>query len=128
MTTLDKTTEIGQQVDAAFHFGGLLIRAVGYLFVYSIADRYDCGPAILTGVLLGDFIGQIMKVFMSWNLGLLGQLGDLFLIGIVFLMVRSMMTWPDDPAMRAILGLTAFGLFVGHAGNAALTRLTPAEI
>ncbi len=127
MTSLDETTRIDEQIDTAFHFGGLLIRCVGYLFVYAIAGRYDCGTAILTGVLLGDLAGQSLKVVWDWRRGLLNRLGDLFVIVIVFLMVRSSTTWPDDPAMRAILGLAAFGLLVGHVGGTALTRLGPSD-
>ena len=123
MKSLDDTAAIGRTVDTAFHYTGLAVRAVGYLAVYALADRYDCGPAILTGVLLGDFLGQAIKVFVNWHNGLLAQIADLFLIGVVFLFVRSSMTWPDEPAMRAILGLSAFGLIVGHTGNLMMSRV-----
>lgn len=127
MTALDKTTEM-EHVDAAFHYGGLLFRAVGYMLVYALADRFDFGRSMLTGVLLGDLIGQAAKVAWSWRYNVLGQLGELLLIGVVYLLVRSMMVWPEDPAMRAITGLSAFGLLVGHVGGSVLTRIGPSDV
>lgn len=127
MTSLDRTSDM-DHVDAAFHYGGLLIRAVGYLAVFVIAKNYDFGAAMLTGVLAGDLLGQSCKVVTNLSHGLLPQLCELAFLGLIFLFVRGMLVWPDDPAMRAIAGLAAFGLIVGHVGGSMLTRLGPSEL
>ncbi len=71
-------------------------------------------------------LGQAMTHILRDGRFLLFCLASL-MVGIVYLMVRSMIEWPDDPAMRAIMGLSAFGLFVGHVGGSLLTKLGPSE-
>lgn len=125
MTSLDETRDIGTAVDATFHYGGIMVRAVGYLIVAAIADRYCFGQAILTGVLIGDLSGQLIKSIVRWHEGPLMQIGELLMIGIVYLFVRPMLGWPDDAALRAIIGLAAFGVLSGHIGGSVLMRLGP---
>ncbi|MCA8949867.1 MAG: hypothetical protein KDE27_10220 [Planctomycetes bacterium] len=122
VTSLDETTAIGRTVDAAFHYTGLLVRAGAYLLVYAFADRYDCGPAILTGALLGDFLGQLVRVFADRHHSIVSRIADLALIGLVWLLLRPDTIWPEHNAMRAILGLAAFGVLVGHAGKLLTAR------
>ena len=114
-------------VEAAFRFGGLLLRAGVYAFVYAIADRYDCGRALLTGLLLGDLLGHLLSLAWQWRDGLVQVLAELGLLAIVFLFVRSQMVWPDELPLRAILGLAAFGVFASKIGGSLLTHLGPSE-
>lgn len=116
-----------QQVDAAIRFGGLLLRALAYAAVYAIAGRYDCGAAILTGVLAGDLGSRLAALSWQWREEPLQSAAELALLGIVLLCVRSQMTWPDDQALRAIVGLTAFGVFTAQFGGTVLVRLGPAR-
>jgi len=124
MTSLDESRGTGH-IDAAFHYGGILLRAFGYMFLYAIAHNYDCGQAILTGVLFGDLLGQLVKMVWHWRNDVLTQIGELILLGVVWLLVRSMMVWPDDQALRAILGLAAFGVLSAQLGGAVLSRFGP---
>ena len=118
--------ELGlDRADAAFRFGGLLLRAFVYTFVYAVADFHDCGRALLTGLLLGDIVGHLTALLWQWRDGLVQVLAELALLGLVFLWVRSQMVWPEDLSQRAILGLAAFGVFAGKVGESLFTRLGP---
>jgi hypothetical protein len=115
------------RIDAAFSFGALLLRAAAYAFVYSIADVYDCGRAILTGVWLGDITSHLISLAWQWRDAMAQVLAELALLGIVYLFVRSQLVWPQEPPMRAILGLAALGVFSGGVGGTLLTHLGPSE-
>lgn len=120
--------ELGlERVDAAIHFGALLARAAAYAFVYAIADVYDCGRAILTGVWLGDVIGHLVGLAWQWRDAALQVLAELALLGVVFLLVRSQLVWPEELPLRAILGLAAFGVFAARVGGSLFTQLGPSE-
>jgi len=116
-----------QRVDAAIRFGGLLVRALAYAGIYAIADRYDCGQAILTGVLAGDFLSRLVSIAWEWRDGMLQFAAELALLLLVFLFVRSQMVWPEDLALRAIIGLAAFGVFSAQIGGTVFTRLGSSE-
>lgn len=116
-----------RRVDAAITFGGMLARALAYAAVYLLAGNYDCGPAILTGVLAGDFGSRLVSIAWEWCDGLLLFTAELALLGLVFLCVRSQMVWPEDLALRAIVGLAAFGVFSVQIGGTVLTRLGASE-
>lgn len=120
--------ELGlDHVDTAIHFGALLLRAVAYAFVYAIADLYDCGQAILTGVWLGDVVGHLVGLCWQWRDGIAQVLAELALLGLVFLFVRSQLVWPEELPLRAILGLAAFGVFSARVGGTLFTQLGPSE-
>jgi len=120
--------ELGlDRVDAAIHLGALFARAAAYAFVYAIADVYDCGRAILTGVWLGDVVGHLIGLAWQWRDALVQVLAELALLGLVFLFVRSQLVWPDELPLRAILGLAAFGVFTTRVGGTLLTQLGPSE-
>ena len=120
--------ELGlHRVDAAIHFTGLVVRAAIYAFCYAIADVYDCGRAVLTGLLVGDVAGNLLALLWEWRDGLLQAAAELALLGLVFLFVRSQLVWPDDLALRAILGLAAFGVFAAKIGGTLLTQLGPSQ-
>lgn len=125
MATDDERTL--ERVDAAIHLGALLARAAAYAFVYAIADVYDCGRAILTGVWLGDVGGHLVSLCWQWRDAAAQVLAELALLGIVYLCVRSQLVWPDDLPLRAILGLAAFGVFASRLGGSLLTQLGPGE-
>ena len=114
-----------QRVDAAVGYVALFARALAYAAIYAVADRYDCGRAILTGVLAGDIGSRLLSIAWEWRHGLLPVAAELLLLGIVFLFVRSQMDWPDDQALRAIVGLAAFGVGSVQIGGALFTRLGP---
>ena len=126
MTTTDGGLTV-QRVDAAIRFGGLLVRALAYAAIYALADRYDCGRSILTGVLAGDIGSRLVSIAWEWRDGLLQFAAELVLLLLVFLFVRSQMVWPEDLALRAIVGLAAFGVFSMQLGGAVFTRLGPSE-
>lgn len=113
------------QIDAAIHFGALLVRAAVYTFVYAVADLFGCGRAILTGIWLGDVVSHVVQ--LAWNRRdtLVQGLAELALLGIVFLFVRSQLVWPQEPPLRAILGLAAFGVFSSRIGGSLFTQLGP---
>jgi hypothetical protein len=119
--------ELCNRVDAVIGYSGLVLRALAYTFIAVIADQYDCGRALLTGVLAGDMLSRLFALALDWRDQWISVVSELILLGIVFLFVRSSLVWPDEQAMRAILGLAAFGTFSAQVGGSLLTRLGPGE-
>jgi hypothetical protein len=120
--------ELGlHHADAAFRYAGLLVRAVVYSLCYAAADAYDCGRALLTGLLAGDIAGNLIALLWQWRGALLQAGAELALLAMVFLFVRSQMVWPDELPLRAILGLAAFGVFASKVGGTLLVQLGPSE-
>lgn len=116
-----------QRVDAVFHWGGFALRAACYAALAATAGHYDFGPALLTGALLGDAAGQLASLAWKGRDQLATAAGTLLLLGGTWFVARANLGWPDDPAQRAILGLSAFGALVGAIGGSALTRFGPDE-
>lgn len=114
-------------VDTAIHFGALLARAAAYAFVYAIADVYDCGRAILTGVWLGDVAGHLFGLAWLWRDALVQVLAELALLAVVYMCIRTQLVWPAELPLRAILGLAAFGVCSTRVGGTLLTQLGPSE-
>lgn len=111
-----------ERVDAAVGVVGLLLRAAAYAAVGSVATHYDCGRAILTGVLVGDLAGSVAGLVQRGH-SALQALAELALLGIVLLWVRDDLVWPADQALRAIAGLAGLGVFAGRLGGSVLTRI-----
>jgi hypothetical protein len=116
-----------QRVDAAIGYGALLLRALAYAVLYAMVDHYDCGRAMLTGALVGDIGSRLVSIVWQWRDEPLHFCAELLLLGVVFLFVRSQMVWPDDQALRAIVGLAAFGVGSVQIGGELLTRLGPRQ-
>ena len=116
-----------QRIDAAIGYGALLVRALAYAVLYATVDHYDCGRAMLTGVLAGDVLSRLVSIAWQWRDEPLQFCADLLLLGLVFLFVRAQMVWPDDQALRAIVGLAAFGVGSVQVGGTLLTRLGPSQ-
>jgi hypothetical protein len=114
--------------DAPFHCAALLVRACLYGGLYAFVDRYDCGGALLTGLLLGDLVGHLVSLAWQWRDGLANALGEFTLFALVFVCVRAQLVWPEEPAMRAILALAAFGVFSARVGGSLLAQLGPGEV
>jgi hypothetical protein len=113
-------------IEHAVDLAALVLRALAYAGFAAFASRYDCGQAILTGVFAGDAAASVVAT--AWAARDRRQaLGELAVLGLVFLWVRAGLVWPDDQAQRAILGLAAFGVFVGRAGTTVLSHLGPRE-
>jgi hypothetical protein len=127
MTSTEQGLEqdVEQRVDAAIGYAALLVRALFYAGIWATVDHYDCGRAMLTGVLVGDIGSRLVSIAWEWRDGLLQVGAELLLLAIVFLFVRSQMVWPDDPAMRAIIGLAAFGVGSVQVGGQLLVRFGP---
>lgn len=109
-----------QRIDASLGVAAVLCRAIGYWLVWAVGRHYEFGQAFLTGVLAGDLIGQAARTVLDRRGGVLLQLGQLAFLAIVWLLVRPSLGWPDDQAMRAIVGLAAFGAMIGHVGGGCL--------
>lgn len=116
-----------ERVDTAVQVTALLLRAGAYALVGGLADQYDCGHAILTGVLTGDLAASVAGLVWQRRGHAAQTVAELVLLGIVYLAVRGDLAWPAEPALRAILGLAAFGVFVTRTGGAMLTDLGPSK-
>jgi len=125
MTSTQQGLEV--RIDAAIGYGALLVRALAYLALYATVDHYDCGRAMLTGALAGDVGSRLVSIAWQWRDEPLHFCAELLLLGVVFLFVRSQMVWPDDQALRAIVGLAAFGVGSVQIGGELLTRLGPRQ-
>ncbi len=119
--------QIGHRVDAAFHWMGLFVRAGVYAFVGSIAVHFDCGRAVLTGLLVGDFAGHLVSLAWQWRIGIANAVAELALLGLICLWARAQLVWPEELPLRAILGLCAFGVFASRIGGSLLTQPGPSE-
>lgn len=107
-------------VDGAFGAVGLGARVLVYGLVGSFANRYGCGPALLTGALVGDFAGSVVRTIWVRNHGLGLVVIEWVVLVIAWLWLQDQLRWSADPADRALLGLAAFGVFAGRVGSAAL--------
>jgi hypothetical protein len=126
MTAAERELTI-QRLDATIGFAGLFARALAYSAIAALANQYDCGRAILTGILAGDLSSRLVALALEWSDSRLAVAAELLLLGLVFLCVRSWLWWPDDQAERAIVGLAGFGVFAGQVGGSLLTRLGPGD-
>lgn len=115
------------RIDTALQVTALLLRAGAYALVGGLADHYDCGHAILTGVLTGDLAASLAALVWQRRDHAVQTIAELTMLGVIYLFVRGDLVWPVEPAMRAILGLAAFGVFVSRTGGAMLTDLGPRE-
>ena len=111
------------RIDAAIEFTSLLVRALAYAGMATLASHYDCGCAILTGLFVGDVAATIVGLFTGPRHRLMQACAELGLLLIVWFLANGDMTWPADPATRAIIGLAAFGVFAGRAGGGLMTRI-----
>lgn len=105
------------------HVGGVLLRGAAYALLATFASRYDCGQALLGGVVAGDLAAALLTAGFRWSTDRRQVLVELAVLAAAFLWVRGWLVWPEDPAQRALFGLAAFGVFVARAGGTALTRI-----
>ncbi len=111
------------QLDSAFHFGGLVVRVVGYAALAAVASHYDFGRALLAGLFYGDLAATAAAMFVRGAAGLIDTAGELLLLLLVALCVGGMLRAPDDNAARAVLTLAALGVFTSRIGKELMTRL-----
>lgn len=119
--------QTAERIDAAIGVTGLLLRAGAYALVGGVASRYACGQVILTGLFVGDVAASALGAALADRLHVLQRLSELLLLGLIFLWVRGDLVWPEQQAMKALLGLSALGVFAGRAGGGVLTRFGPSE-
>jgi hypothetical protein len=112
---------------ALAHGVGLLVRFAAYGAAASFLAGYDCGQALLAGILAGDLLASVVRVAWTWRDGPAQALAELAVLLVIWLWVRHQLVWPDDPAQRALVGLAAFGVLVTRSGGEALVRLGPAH-
>lgn len=126
MTAAERELTI-RRLDAAIGFAGLFARTFAYSAIAALANQYDCGRAILTGIFAGDLLSRLVALGLEWRDSRLAVAAELLLLGLVFLCVRRWLWWPDDQAERAIVGLAGFGVFAGQVGGSLVTRLGPRD-
>jgi hypothetical protein len=114
-------------LDGVVDIAAVAVRALAYAGLAAFASNYDCGQALLAGLLAGDLAASLLATAWPGDGDRRQVAFELAVLGAAFLWVRHELVWPDDLAMRAILGLAAFGVFVGRAGSTLLTRLGPSE-
>lgn len=125
MSTAD--TARAPSVAGGLHLAGVLARASAYAALAALVARYDCGRAILLGLVVGDLAASALAACWRWIDERTQALVELAVLGAAFLWIRHGVAWPVDLAERAILGLSAFGLFAGRTGGTALVRLGPSD-
>jgi hypothetical protein len=114
-------------IDRAIDVAALVVRALAYAGIAAFASGYDCGQALLAGLLVGDLAASLLATAWPGARDRRQLVLELAVLGAVLLYVRAEITWPDDLSLRAVLGLAAFGTFVGRAGSTVLTHLGPRE-
>ncbi|MFY9345355.1 MAG: hypothetical protein WAT39_22885 [Planctomycetota bacterium] len=113
--------------DGTLQTARLVVRLIVYGLLGAATHRYDCGQALLTGVLAGDLLASAARAVWQWQEGLRAAGAELAVLAIAWLWVRSDLVWPADQADRALLGLAAFGVLTARLGATALTRLGPSD-
>jgi hypothetical protein len=106
---------------------GLLVRAGCYAALAACANRFEFGPALCLGLLVGDFSATVANVTWQFRDGKVIAFAELAVLALVYWCFVGRIDWPDEPALRAILGLAAFGVFTTRVGGSVLTRLGPNE-
>jgi hypothetical protein len=114
-------------IDAAIDFGALALRAVAYAVLWAAASPFDCGRALLTGAVAGDLAATAVGLLLRRHHGIAPALAEGALLLLVMLWCRHQLAWPDEPALRALVGLAAFGVFAPRVGGSVWTRLGPSE-
>ena len=118
---------IGRHFDAMLNAAALLLRAAFYAVVVLIAEPYDCGRALLGGIVLGDLAASAFALLCRQCENAAVMLAELALLAIAFVWVRSHVPWPHEPPDQALLFLAAFGVFAALAGRNVLLRIGPSE-
>lgn len=119
--------QLGSHIDAAIDVASLLLRAGIYAVAALVAGHYDCGRALLTGLVVGDLAATALALAWQWRDAVMQSFAELALLALVFLFVRAQLEWPHEAPDRAILGLCALGVFAARAGRTVLTHLGPSE-
>jgi hypothetical protein len=104
---------VQRNLDAAFHYGGLVVRAVGYTMLYAFAAHYELAQPVLAGALCGDVFGQLCLLVRRGRSDLPAVTGDLLTLAVVAWCVREQLAWPTDQGLQAVFGLAALGALIG---------------
>ena len=124
---MDAHERLGAAVDAVLGTAAFFVRAACYAALAVAADHYDCGRALLTGVVLGDLAASGLAFALQPREHVVVALAELLLLAIAFVWVNSCLAWPATAPDQALLGLAAFGVFAARAGRSVMTRLLPSE-
>lgn len=116
MAAVDQV-QLGERIEATFRTAGLLLQAAIYAAIAVLAEHCDFGGPLLVGVLAGDLLGRLLVLVWEWRQNPPLVAAELALLGLVYWFVRRWLVWPEDPAMRAVLGLAGFGAFVARFGS-----------
>ncbi|MFK7740717.1 MAG: hypothetical protein AB8H80_10370 [Planctomycetota bacterium] len=112
-----------ERVDAAIAFTGLLVRVLAYGACAAVLPNYPCGPAILSGLFFGDVAATVALGLVHLRSHGLQMVCELMLLGLIYLWAQGSLTWPADPAERAIVILVAFGVLTARGGKGLMTNL-----
>jgi hypothetical protein len=107
---------IEQRVDAAFQWGGLVVRTLVFLALGSLAEDILPVRAVLVGVLAGDGLGRLVGLLADWRHDRRATLAELGLLAITALWLRPWLEWPAEPALQAVLVLAGVGTVAGELG------------
>jgi hypothetical protein len=118
---LREHTGVGVQLAA------VVLRGIAYAVLASFASRYDCGRALLLGLVAGELAASALALAWRWAEERGQALAEVVVLALAFAWARSERVGPVELEQRAILGLCAFGTFAARIGGTALLRLGPSE-
>ncbi|GAB4145089.1 MAG: hypothetical protein Fur0037_12940 [Planctomycetota bacterium] len=100
-----------RQVDAAFVIGGFAARCLLYGSLYAVAGKWDFGPALLSGIMLGDLAACLASFAAGARERGRSAVELATILGIAIWWWTHGGGVPERPEYQAILALSGIGSF-----------------
>jgi hypothetical protein len=100
--------------DAVFHYGAILVRALGYALLGVFAAQYEAAQPVLAGVFCGDAFAQLVRLAVQGRDSWQKVAADALILLVVGWLTKAHFALPDDLTMRAVFGLAALGALAGN--------------
>ena len=125
---VDATYEQLARAEATVEGVILFARTTAYVLLVLWAHRTPAGVQVLTGALLADFVGCVLRTVLFWELISLGVVLELMLYGLVFQFGLLSQPLPIGESVvegKAVAGLAFLAVFSVRIASVLRERLGP---
>jgi hypothetical protein len=125
---IDATYEQLARAEATVEGLLLFARTTAYVLLVLWAHRTPAGVQVLTGALLADFVGCVLRTVLFWELVSLGVVLELLLYGLVFQFGLLSQPLPIGDSVvegKAVAGLAFLAVFSLRIASVLRERLGP---